>query len=133
MAREAALFAVGGAIGFVIDAGIVQMLVRGAGWDPYLARIPSFLAAASVTWWWNRRFSFAHRRGDDAHREWLRWMAVMAVGAVINYGTYALVLAFSDTARAWPAMGVAAGSCVAAIANFAGARKLVFRGAKHVV
>jgi putative flippase GtrA len=127
LAREASLFAVGGVIGFIVDAGIVQTLVRMGGWDPYLARVPSFLVAASVTWWWNRHFSFAHRRGDDAHREWLRWMAVMGVGAVINYGTYALVLALSQTARSWPALGVAAGSCVAALANFAGARRVVFR------
>ena len=59
--REIALFAVGGVIGLVIDAGVVQALVGIEGWNPYLARVVSFLLAASVTWWWNRRHTFAER------------------------------------------------------------------------
>lgn len=126
LAREVALFAVGGTLGFLVDAGIVQALVRGAGCDPYAARVVSFLAAASFTWWWNRQVTFAHRRGHRARREWLRWMAVMAVGAGVNYGVYALAVTLSATVRAWPALGVAAGSLAAAAMNFAGARAVVF-------
>ena len=54
-ARVIGLFAVGGALGFVVDAGISQALVSFGHWSAYLARIVSFLAAATVTWWWNRR------------------------------------------------------------------------------
>ena len=128
--REIALFAVGGVIGFVVDAGIVQALVRGAGCNPYGARVFSFLVAASITWTWNRGFTFAHRRSQRAGGEWLRWMAVMVVGALLNYGLYAGLVGAFEVVRAWPALGVAAGSAVAAAVNFAGARALVFRGVK---
>lgn len=127
---EVALFAVGGVLGFLVDGGIVQTLVGLAHWNPYAARAVSFLAAASVTWLWNRHYTFAHRRRHRAAAEWGRWLAVMAVGAAVNYGIYACCLVLSDTVRAWPVIGVAAGSAVAAVGNFAGARMLVFAGVK---
>lgn len=128
--REALLFAVGGVLGFIVDAGIVQALVRGAGWNPYLARVVSFLAAATVTWLWNRRFTFAHRRSHTARAEWARWMGVMAVGALVNYGIYAALVATFPPVRAWPWLGVAAGSAAAALINFCAARSVVFQGQK---
>lgn len=129
--REAALFAVGGVFGFVVDAGIVQALVGGFGADPYLARVLSFMAAATVTWGWNRQVTFAHRRSHRTHREWLRWMGVMSVGALINYGIYALLVAVSDTVRQGPWIGVAAGSAASALVNFCAARGVVFTGRKN--
>lgn len=129
--REVLWFAVGGVLGFVVDAGIVQALVRAADWNPYAARIVSFLAAATVTWLWNRNITFAHRRSDRARSEWLRWLSVMAVGAVINYGLYAALVAWFPMVRLWPWMGVAAGSAAAALVNFYAARTLVFQGGKR--
>lgn len=128
--HEVAWFALGGIIGFVVDAGIVHLTVRGAGWNPYAARVLSFLAAASITWVWNRTFTFAHRRRPGATGEWLRWLAVMACGAALNYGIYALLVATVAAVRAWPVLGVAAGSVCAAAANFAGARGVVFNKPK---
>ncbi len=125
--RQVAWFAAGGVLGFAVDAAIVHALVRWAGWNPYAARVLSFLAAASVTWAWNRTFTFAHRRHLRAAAEWTRWMAVMGGGAVLNYTVYALLVAMSDTVRHWPALGVAAGSAVAAVVNFCAARGVVFR------
>jgi len=128
---ELASFAIGGVIGLVIDAGVVQGLVVGAGWNPYLARVLSFLLAATFTWWWNRRHTFAARpSGHSAHAEWLRWMALMSVGALVNYGVYAaLMLAFQGLHR-WPALAAAAGSAVAAVVNFSAARGALFKGVK---
>jgi len=131
LSREILLFAVGGVIGLIIDAGIVQLLVGVAGWNPYLARVLSFLSAATFTWWWSRHYTFAARQsGRSAHAEWLHWMGLMSIGAVINYGVYVLLLMnFSDLLR-WPAIGAAGGSAVAAFANFALARRMLFRGPK---
>jgi hypothetical protein len=44
LAREVIFFAVGGVIGLLVDASIVQVLVRELGIDPYLARVPPFLS-----------------------------------------------------------------------------------------
>jgi putative flippase GtrA len=128
---ELALFAVGGLIGLLVDAGIVQALVGLLHWNPYAARVLSFLAAATATWWWNRRRTFRHRRsGRPAFAEWLHWMGLMSGGALVNYAVYAACLAAFPESRRWPAAAVAAGSAVAAGVNFLSARLTLFRRSK---
>ena len=127
-ARAIGLFAIGGVIGFVVDAGVVQALVGLVHWNAYVARLVSFLAAATVTWWWNRRHTFAGRSsGRSAHSEWLHWMVLMSVGAVVNYGVFAACLMLFPVLHRWPAVAVAAGSAVAALVNFTTARGVLFR------
>ncbi len=126
--REIALFAVGGVLGLLVDAGIVQALVGWAAWNPYLARVLSFLVAATVTWWWNRRYTFAARSSNRAaHAEWLHWLGLMSLGAVVNYGVYALLLVGFPLLQRWPAPAAAAGSAVAALINFSTARGMLFK------
>jgi putative flippase GtrA len=131
LSREVVLFAAGGVGGLLIDTGIVQMLVSFGHWNPYLARIPSFLVAATFTWWWNRHFTFAAREsGRTAHAEWLHWIGLMSLGAVVNYGVYALLLASISSLHQWPALAAAAGSAVATLVNFSTARRVLFRRSK---
>ena len=131
LSREIALFAVGGVGGLVIDAGIVQMLVSFGHWDPYLARVLSFLLAATFTWWWNRRYTFSARHsGRTPRAEWVRWMGLMSVGALVNYGVYALLLLTYPSLHRWPALPAAAGSALAALVNFSTARRMLFRHPK---
>ncbi len=52
-------FAVVGAVGFLVDAGVLTALVNGLGANPYAARAVSFPAAVTATWWLNRRWTFA--------------------------------------------------------------------------
>ena len=126
--REIALFAVGGILGLLIDAIVVQWLVSWSGWNPYLARILSFLLAATFTWWWNRNHTFALRSsGRTAHAEWLHWLGLMAAGALINYGIYVLLLLYFPVLHRWPALAAAASSAVAALVNFSTARGMLFK------
>lgn len=128
---EVVLFAVGGLIGLVVDAGIVQLLVGLLHWNPYAARVLSFLTAATVTWWWNSRRTFRHRQsGRSAWAEWLHWMALMSGGAVVNYAVYAACLMLFPDWRRWPAAAVAVGSVVAAGVNFLSARLMLFKRPK---
>ncbi|SEI80467.1 GtrA family protein [Frateuria terrea] len=128
------MFAIGGVLGLVVDAGTVQALVVWGGWNPYLARVLSFLLAATVTWAWNRRHTFAHRdSGHSAAAEWLHWLALMGVGACVNYAIYAALLLAFEPLRRWPALPAAAGSAVAALVNFSTARGVLFRRPKRAV
>lgn len=130
LSREIGLFAAGGVLGLLVDAGVVQLLVGARQWNPYLARVVSFLLAATLTWWWNRRYTFAARRSmRAAHAEWLHWLCLMSFGACINYGVYALLLMRFAGLHRWPALAAAAGSAVAALVNFATARGMLFKGA----
>jgi len=132
--REFALFALGGLIGFVIDGGIAQGLVRLAGWNAYGARAVSFLVAATFTWWWSRHHTFADREsGRDSRSEWLHWIGLMLVGAAFNNGAYVLALHLFPALHAWPAVAVAAGSVSGAAANFLLARAVLFRTVKTTV
>lgn len=128
LSREIGLFLLGGLGGLVIDAGIVQILVSFGHWNPYLARLLSFLLAATFTWWWNRRYTFAARHsGRSPRAEWLHWMALMGLGALVNYGVYALLLLNYPVLHRWPAVAVAAGAGLAALVNFSTARRVLFR------
>ena len=121
-------FCVAGTVGFVIDAGILQLLVSGAGANPYLARIVSFLVAASATWLMNRRYTFeVEHRATRA--EWARYVAFMVLGALVNYGAFAISITVWELARAQPWLGVAVGSVAGLGINFLTSRRLVFRSA----
>ena len=124
--KQLALFGVGGAIGFVVDAGIVQLLVSKADANPYIARLFSFFCAACSTWLFNRRYTFGDRGGHGLLGEWARYMTAMSLGFAINYSTYALVVFYSDFVHRWPAIAVAAGSLPGSLVNFMGARQWAF-------
>lgn len=129
--HEFALFAVGGLIGFVVDAGVVTLLVRLGHINPYTGRVISFLLAATVTWWWNRSHTFAARHsGRTVFSEWLHWMALMSGGAAVNYAVYVACLIEFPSWHQWPALAVAVGSVLAALVNFVSARTLLFRRSK---
>jgi putative flippase GtrA len=118
-------FCVVGAIGFAIDAGILQALVVGVQANPYAARIASFLVAASATWLMNRTYTFSARH-RATRTEWLRYVALMTLGALINYGAFALCIATSTDMREQPWLAVAVGSIAGLGVNFATSR-LLFR------
>jgi len=119
-------FCIVGTIGFVVDAAILQSLVSGLGADAYAARVVSFLAAASVTWWLNRRYTFAIR-ARPSRSEWMRYVSFMVLGAVVNYGAYAIAITVSDLVREHLWLGVALGSVCGLAINFATSRAFVFK------
>lgn len=116
-------FCLVGALGFVIDAGVLQLLLKTVATNPYKARIFSFLAAASFTWFCNRHYTF--RTANLASpAEWLRYICLMALGALVNYAIYALCITTVAYARAQPWAAVAAGSIAALGVNFTLSRLL---------
>ena len=119
-------FCIAGAIAFVVDAGIVQALVGWQGWNPYGARVVSYLCAATTAWWLNRHYTFG--AGDDPmHHEWVKYLLVNIAGGAVNYAAYAALVHGSDAVRAWPWIGVAVGSAAGLIVNFGFNKWLVFR------
>lgn len=115
-----------GGVGFAVDTAALYLLARGAGLDLYSARVASYLIAASVTWWLNRHFTFETTARPSAG-EWVKYVTLNAVGALVNYGIYAAAITWTATARAEPVIAVALGSAVAMVVNFLANRHLVFR------
>lgn len=120
-------FGLAGTIGFAVDSLVLQLLIGPCGLNPYVARVPSFLAAATSTWMINRNWAFADRRNHGRLREWLRYLLAMLGGGAINYGSYALLIATVPLVRSWPVLGVAAGSLAGMCVNYLSSHWWIFR------
>lgn len=127
MLRELFRFSVIGTLGFLVDAGSLQILVSAAGLNPYVSRLFSYLLAATTTWWGNRRFTFTSCHDACWKSQWLRYLVVNAVGGGVNYGVYVLCLLLSEFVRQHLYLGVAAGSIAGLTVNFTASRWLVFQ------
>lgn len=127
--REFLFFAAAGVAGLGVDVGVLYLAAPLLGW--YVARVLSFLAAATATWALNRRYAFATRHsGVSLLREYLGYLLTMLGGAFLNYGVYVLVL--HNFAGPWvPAAGVALGSLAGLVLNFLSARHLVFKSRRR--
>lgn len=123
-------FVIVGGVGFVVDAGLVSLLVATTSLGLYWSRVLSFLCAASTTWILNRNFTFRGQGSDRRVREWGLFLLVSIGGAAINYGIYALTLELWPLARRFPALAVAFGSLGGMGFNFPASKYLVFARAK---
>lgn len=125
--RQFLVFCAIGTLGFLVDVTVLYALAPLLGW--MAGRVVSFLAAATATWWFNRRFTFAEgaARGGQAAAQYGRYLVSMLAGAAVNYAAYAATLLLVTHPHA-PAMGVALGSIAGLGINFLSARFLVFRG-----
>ena len=122
-------FAAVGTAAFVVDTAVLYTgLAVGLGF--YWGRALSFVVAATFTWYGNRRVTFtqthAHGAGAIA-AEWARFLLANLVGGAVNYGTYAALVNLVPAVRAYPVLGVAAGSIAGLSVNFTLSKLLVFR------
>jgi len=125
--RELLLFGVAGAIGFVVDAGVLYLLKPFLGL--YVGRLASFFCAALTTWVINRHLTFNQRAsGLTPHREFSRYLGLMLGGGVVNYTSYALLVYFVAYVARQPVWGVAVGSCAGMLVNWLLARFYIFHG-----
>jgi len=118
-------FTVVGAIGFGVDAGILETAVHHFDSDPYAARALSFLAAASTTWFFNRWLTFRPPH-NPSFGEWGLYLILMGLGALLNLGVYAI------TVRWW--LGASPGALLLALAAGTGAGMTVnFLSARYLL
>jgi putative flippase GtrA len=121
-------FGLVGVVGFLVDAGILRGLVE-LGLDVYSGRVISFLAAATTTWILNRSFTFRRDAPSAfAHpaTEWASYLGLMAIGGLVNYGTYSVAVGVSETIHRYPEIGVALGSLAGMLINFWSAKQVIF-------
>ena len=120
-------FGMVGVLGFLVDAGFLQLFVSAFQMDLYISQVIAFLIAASVTWHFNRTFTFKGADQSDKKRQWGLYLALNAVGGAVNYGTYALCVAFVPFLHRVPVLALAAGSVVGLAFNFFASKYIVFR------
>lgn len=123
MWRQFALFALVGGAGFLVDAGVLLFLLNVLHVNVYLARVVSWLVAATFTWRLNRRFTFRTASAGGAWQQWLRFLAANLGGGLINLAVSTTLIAAADVA---PVLAVACGSLSGLLWNFASSRQFVF-------
>jgi putative flippase GtrA len=126
---DLARFAIVGAIGFVIDAGILTALVSWFGFNVYASRAVSFATAVLATWALNRQWVFGSLRATRARAvgaEYVRYLLVQGAGALTNLAVFAAVLAWVPDWLRYPVIPLAIGAVAGLLVNFSGAKLWVF-------
>jgi len=127
-------FACVGATIALIDAGVLYLLKDLPGFNAYIARVFSYSAAMATGYVLNRYFTFHHiARGRVLLDELVRFFSVHALGGVLNFGVFSLIVFLGEQAelsRFWagvmPLIGVWIGGLFGMAFNFLFSSKLVF-------
>lgn len=80
-------FATVGAVGFVVDGGILTLMMS-RGHAPFESRLVSFTFAVTATWALNRTWTFSRTRRKERWREYLAYVVTQVVGAGLNLGVF---------------------------------------------
>jgi putative flippase GtrA len=120
-------FGLVGALGFVVDAGVMQLLVTFAGAGAIEARAVSIPTAVLATWALNRSFTFGKAADRAALPSLARYVAVSAAGATVNFIVYSALVLASSTLAARPMIPLAIASIVALVFNYLGSKHFAFR------
>lgn len=118
-------FALVGIVGFIVDAGLLTLLIVGAGYAVVPSKVISLVAAITVTWLLNRHFTF-QTRVFPSHVEYAGYVAIQLIGALINFGVFMLCVTTWPKLVRWPVVPQAAGSAVALFFNLIVARKILY-------
>lgn len=125
--KQALSFAAIGAIGFLIDGGILTLLNDFFELDLFRSRLVSFSAAVTVTWLLNRRRTFADRKDSYAAREWVRYAIVNSLGAILNMAVFFWLIQQYGWAANRPILPLAVAAALALNFNFFASKYVAFR------
>ena len=117
-------FLIAGGIGFVVDAGILLLLLRFTPIGPFGARAIAIPSALLATWFLNRNFTFGHSERSLAV-EGVRYGSVGITSALLNYALYSSLLVSEPTLR--PIIALIPASAAATAFSFFGYSRFVFR------
>ena len=84
-------FGIVGATGFVVDAAVLELLMRTTPLGPFLSRAIAIAVAIATTWLLNRNFTFGASR-HSVVGEGVRYGSVGLTSAVLNYLIYSALL-----------------------------------------
>jgi putative flippase GtrA len=120
-------FAVVGAVGFFVD-GLLLVLLIALDWSLLLARLGSFACAVSITWYFNRVWTFNKTGVAKARfvKQYGYYLTAQLIGAGINFGTFFLVIHWFPVISSEPLIALAVGSSVAMCFNYVLAKKVVY-------
>lgn len=117
-------FGIVGSVGFLVDAGILALLLAITPFGPFLSRAIAITIAMAATWYLNRRFTFGASRHSIV-REGFRYGSVGLTSSLVNYLVYTALLVTFPPLQPLAALVI---SSIAAMAfSFFGYSRFVFR------
>ena len=125
--RQLFWFGVSGVLGLLVDMAVLWLTTPWLGL--YGGRVLSFLCAATTTWAFNRRQTFAPtgRQGKTLVAEYVSYLGTMSIGGAVNYSAYVAFVRHFPELPGFAMWGVAVGSLTGLGFNFVSARFLIFR------
>lgn len=85
-------FVVTGGTGFVVDAGVLSLVMWLTPAGPIWARCVSFPVALLVTWLMNRSWSFGDRQRPRFSAELAGYVTIQVIGFLVNSGIYVVLV-----------------------------------------
>lgn len=126
-----ARFIVVGGIGFLVDAAVLILLAETTGLGVIVPRLASFPAALSVTWYFNRVWTFPGSRDQNRVSQYSRYALVQITGALLNLAVYTAAIALGPAwFRGAIIVPLAIASGVAMFFNFMGANYWAFSASR---
>ncbi|QFY62096.1 GtrA family protein [Rhizobium grahamii] len=123
--RKLLRFGMAGGLGFVVDAGLLSLLLHLTALGPFISRLIAIAVAMATTWVFNRTFTFEPSRHSLAV-EGFRYGSVGVTAALVNYGLYsALLLRLPDLQ---PLAAMVLSTAASTLFSFFGYSRFVFRG-----
>jgi len=117
-------FLLAGSVGFIVDAGVLHLLLWYTPVGPFVGRAVSIPSALLATWILNRNFTFGHSDRSLA-AEGFRYGSVGLTSAVLNYALFSSLLMTEPSLR--PIIALTLGSAAATAFSFFGYSRFVFR------
>lgn len=124
-------FVLVGAIGFLIDAGLMTALHYHYGLAVVHARLCSFSIAVSTTWLLNRKITF---RGSATSRplyEWGRYTSVGILGGLLNLFIFLSLTRWAPGMAGEPIAALMIAAAFTLLFTYSGSRLVVFTGSAH--
>lgn len=136
VAHQFAKFSLVGGLNFLIDLGVLNLLIAAtgitAGFGANAFKAASFLVAVTSSFIWNKFWTFRSLSVEHAAKQFAEFFAVTLVGFFINVGAFALVNGWLGPQwgidpQTWASVA-ATGSAVSGLLwNFLGLKFVVFR------
>lgn len=84
--HELAKFGTVGALAFIVDVSLFNIILHEAPHKPLTAKVVSTVVAATIAFFLNRAWSFKHRQRSSVRREYTLFFVLNAIGLVIAVG-----------------------------------------------
>jgi putative flippase GtrA len=116
-----------GALGFIVDAGFLQLGMHALRLSPIHAALFAYPFAVTFTWIGNRYLTFRQASRQPALKQWAAFAVACTFGLAFNRGTFILLVMTVPFIHYHPSIALLAGAATGMLVNFLIARTMVFK------